>query len=1161
MAQFDSHQAHKFNTLVATMKQAQQKEHKSLFDERDIKRIVGSQFFERGLRYYERGKVLSVDLKKNFTIRGEVMGNQSKPYVANISVNFRKDRSLVSVSGICSCPVGFNCKHVAAILIAANKKSVNWFGVNKATLSNLISPDIRDWLDSFPGNSDVVNAKKESTETTNTPQLGANHLFYVIDHGFPTGMCITPYNAYLKKDGTIGRNYKRLSVFDSIAGRSYATLQDASIFGKLTYYGDVSYRYYRDEMRFNWPEGEELTSLLKEIVDTGRVRLFDVTGFALSWSPQRNCELRWEVDEFGEQQLEARDDKGTDLILLRFPTLLFVDLDTQEIGIANTQVPSHLASWLAEAPPVPQKAVEAVSLELSQVDKQTPLPKFLTVKEHTDVKAEPVVFLYSIEMKFRDYYYYKVADVSTLKFPCVRLEIAYAGTDKRIRPNEFGESFDSDDTRKVFIKRNRTQEQSLLKTFFQVVEQYPSALTHDLDYYEDYYGLKHDADIVLPPIGELEKHKQFKPIDSCIDFASTVVPELKSKGWRVEIDKTWPYNIYEGSIEYSTSVVSSDSDWFSLALSITAGDATLDVTSLVAQIIKGLPLNEFGLLAEDFDINQHLTGLSIPVQLEDGAWVMLEASQFAQFAKAFLETQGLYGFHRAEAARLSELVSALEGCGAPWAGGDEIRALGAKLQSLTNSKKIRVPTKLKGKLRPYQRIGYGWLKALSDTDYGGVLADDMGLGKTVQTLALLAYRHLQKKSKRPSLLIVPTSLIGNWRREAARFVPDLKVLVLHGPHRQKQFDEIPDNNLVITTYPLVNRDHKELFDHEYDVAVLDEAQAVKNPAANVTKLIREIRAQQRIALTGTPIENNLQELWSLYDWLIPGLLGNRKNFNRDYRNPIEKKGDYSKQRLLSMRVKPFLLRRTKEQVAIELPKKTVIDDFVLLEGEQAKLYESIRVAMDNRVREIIAEKGLAASRIQILDALLKLRQVCCDPRLVKLDAAKGVKQSSKLNRLVVLLEELVAEERKVLVFSQFVTMLRLVEKEVKNKGWSYSMLHGSTKNRDEQIDKFQNEDIPLFLISLKAGGLGLNLTAADTVIIYDPWWNPAVERQAMDRAHRIGQDKPVFVHRLVAENTVEATIQKMQQRKQSLADALFEGTGKGPTALTEEDIATLFSTG
>lgn len=291
------------------------------------------------------------------------------------------------------------------------------------------------------------------------------------------------------------------------------------------------------------------------------------------------------------------------------------------------------------------------------------------------------------------------------------------------------------------------------------------------------------------------------------------------------------------------------------------------------------------------------------------------------------------------------------------------------------------------------------------------------------------------------------------------------------------------------------------------------------------------------------------------------MLGNRKSFTAHYRNPIEKQGDQAKQHLLSTRIKPFLLRRTKEEVARDLPEKTVIDEFVPLEGEQAALYESIRTAMDARVREAIARRGLAASRITILDALLKLRQVCCDPQLVKLDAARKVTESAKRTRLLALLEELVAEERKVLVFSQFVGMLRLVEADVAARGWGYAMLLGGTTDRDVQVDNFQSGDLPLFLISLKAGGTGLNLTAADTVIVYDPWWNPAVERQAMDRAHRIGQDKPVFVYRLIAENTVESAIQRMQLRKQALADALFEGTDQGPLTLTDEDIHALFGSG
>ena len=643
-----------------------------------------------------------------------------------------------------------------------------------------------------------------------------------------------------------------------------------------------------------------------------------------------------------------------------------------------------------------------------------------------------------------------------------------------------------------------------------------------------------------------------------LGFVVQAVPRLRSEGWRIEVDESWPFRLHDGPVAFSTALESTDTDWFSLSLSLEANGRTFDVAPIVLQLVAELPVDEWGRLEEGFDIESHLAGRLFHVPLEDGSWLALDASRFGRFAEAFLEAQGLLEFHRADSGRLFELAEALEGCGAPWTGGREILDLGARLRALAETPEQAPPDTLRGELRPYQRTGYGWLRALSESGFGGMLADDMGLGKTVQTLALLAHRHLEEETSLPSLLVVPTSLVGNWRREAARFVPDLKVLVLHGPDRRRRFAEIPDHHLVVTTYPLLNRDHELLFGHDYDIAVLDEAQAVKNPAAAVSKRIREIRARQRLVLTGTPLENNLQEIWALYDWLVPGLLGNRKRFTTEFRTPIEKHGDRARQRLLSARVKPFLMRRTKEEVARELPVKTVIDDLVPLEGAQAALYESIRTAMDKRVREAIAARGLAASRIAILDALLKLRQVCCDPGLVKLDAARKVTASAKRARLLALLEELVAEGRKVLVFSQFVAMLKLVERDIAARGWGYAMLHGRTKDRDAQVAAFQSGDLPLFLVSQKAGGTGLNLTAADTVIVYNPWWNPAVERQAMDRAHRIGQDKPVFVHRLIAENTVEAAIQRMQARKQALADALFEGTGEGPLALTEEDIHALF---
>ena len=341
--------------------------------------------------------------------------------------------------------------------------------------------------------------------------------------------------------------------------------------------------------------------------------------------------------------------------------------------------------------------------------------------------------------------------------------------------------------------------------------------------------------------------------------------------------------------------------------------------------------------------------------------------------------------------------------------------------------------------------------------------------------------------------------------------------------------------------------------------ILDEAQTIKNPKAQAALVAQQIRARHRLCLTGTPMENNLGELWSLFHFLVPGLLGDHKQFQRLFRTPIEKQGDRRRQQDLARRIRPFLLRRTKQQVAAELPDKTEILEHIELVDAQRDLYESIRLAMDAKVRAEIKTKGLARSHIIILEALLKLRQVCCDPRLVKLTAAERVKQSAKLERLMEMLPELIADGRRILLFSQFTTMLGLIETELDKAKIAYVKLTGQTRDRVTPVDTFQAGKVPVFLISLKAGGVGLNLTAADTVIHYDPWWNPAVERQATDRAHRIGQDKAVFVYKLLTTGTVETAILDLQARKQALADGLYDpATNKG-VKLTEDDLAVLFA--
>ncbi len=503
--------------------------------------------------------------------------------------------------------------------------------------------------------------------------------------------------------------------------------------------------------------------------------------------------------------------------------------------------------------------------------------------------------------------------------------------------------------------------------------------------------------------------------------------------------------------------------------------------------------------------------------------------------------------------RLSDIGQAADG----WTlrGDRDLTDLAKQLQSFEKIEPLDAPASLQATLRHYQQAGLAWLQFLRSFGFGGILADDMGLGKTIQTLAHILIEKEQKRQKKPTLVIAPTSLMFNWRREAERFAPNLKVCLWHGTNRKKLRRQLSQSDLVLTSYPLIARDIKLLSGLQWHLLVLDEAQAIKNPRAAVSKAVRQLKAKHRLCLTGTPLENHLGELWSLFDFLMPGLLGSREQFRRWFRQPIEKNRDSERQALLASRIRPFFLRRTKAEVTPELPDKTQIIRSVPLGSQQRRLYESQRIQLHDKVRYALQTHGPERGRMVMLDALLKLRQICCDPRLLK-DEGSKVASSAKLDLLMDLLPELIADGRRVLLFSQFVGMLDLIEPEVKSLGIEYVRLTGQTKDREEVVERFQRSEAPLFLISLKAGGVGLNLTAADVVIHYDPWWNPAVEDQATDRAHRIGQDHKVFVYRLLTEDTVEQKVAAMQASKRELIDGLM--SGGGAVDLKSDDLDFLF---
>jgi SNF2 family DNA or RNA helicase len=484
------------------------------------------------------------------------------------------------------------------------------------------------------------------------------------------------------------------------------------------------------------------------------------------------------------------------------------------------------------------------------------------------------------------------------------------------------------------------------------------------------------------------------------------------------------------------------------------------------------------------------------------------------------------------------------GEGAVWQGAHRLMALVQQMRGTTALAPVPPPQGLQATLRPYQQQGLNWLQFLRAHRLAGILADDMGLGKTLQTLAHVLTEKQAGRLTQPALIVAPVTLLGNWQREAARFCPELSTHIHHGLLRHDTAQALCQFDVVITAYSLLSRDREMWLQVPWHLLVLDEAQNIKNAQTHAAQVVSEIPAVHRLCLSGTPIENHLGELWSQFHFLMPGFLGSQRRFTTLFRNPIERQGHGEKMAQLRARVAPFMLRRTKDLVASELPPKIETLMPVPLQGRQADLYETIRLGMEKTVRDALSTQGLGKAQITILDALLKLRQVCCDPRLLKLSAAAPVRESAKLNQLLDMLPEMVAEGRKILLFSQFTHMLNLIEEALPALRIPWVKLTGQSKNRDAIIDQFTSGQVPLFLISLKAGGVGLNLPQADTVIHYDPWWNPAVERQATDRAHRIGQTKKLWVIKLVAQGTIEERMLALQERKAQLAQDLYEGAGQ-----------------
>jgi superfamily II DNA or RNA helicase len=1148
--------------------------------EDDIRDATSRSAFSNGERYWRQGRVLSVTTEQDGAlIKARVRGSQRQPYVQTIAIE--DEGEFLDIKGRCSCPIGFNCKHVAAALLAAkagklaNPRSrrepnaaivaalvrslrdngtAELFPDLKSSRAPVVAPpevlasSLVSWIDSL--------ARLEQTETEDYPADIHQRLVYVLETeqraiGVPRLM-VRPTSVRLLKDGQFS---DKTSIFNAENASQpnaakFLRPSDRAILKRLHAMRSV----YGPLASGTALVGEDGVAALEAMIATGRCRWGSVDGIVVTQGRPRHGRLVWRLADDGSQYPDFALEESPEARVLQLAPPWYVEPAAAIMGPVETGFAGRIAAGVLAAPPVPASQgkllraaiarrlpalamIEPPELEPPQQLVALPVPCLrLTTR---DVRR-PTVFGWNGAPVF--WGEPQPVPIARLFFRYKSIEIN--ATDVRDRPTF------ARDGRIVDVVRDRSAEQRA------------AARLSDSGFAEV---------STLSPFGlptTAERSRDFMLDDGedgagWVDVLYHELPALRADGWEIDTAADFPVHLVRADGDVAADIHEGTGiDWFELDLGVLVDGHRIDlVPVLLAAIAK--PTFSIGALSQESDDDAPLY-----LPLGDGRTLALPMARLRPIITMLHElfTAGVVdakakriGLSLREAASLTACEAANGQAGVVWRGGERLRELGRQLRETGSIPRAQLPSSFTATLRPYQARGVDWLQFLRVAGLGGVLADDMGLGKTVQALAYLAIEKASGRMDRPALVVAPTSVLANWQREAERFAPDLRVLLLHGLDRKTRFGDIAAHDLVLTTYPLLARDHATLQAQPWHAVVLDEAQTIKNPGAATTQLAFALEARHRIGLTGTPLENHLGEVWSLFAFLSPGFLGDRQSFKRQWRTPIEKHGDAGRRQLLARRIRPFLLRRTKTEVAAELPPKTEIVETIEMDGGQRDLYESIRLTMHARVRAAIAAKGLARSRITVLDALLKLRQICCDPRLLKVKNAPASRaNSAKLDRLMEMVPQLIEEGRRVLLFSQFTSMLALIEEALPAAHVPYVLLTGDTRDRETPIKQFQSGKVPLFLISLKAGGLGLNLTAADTVIHYDPWWNPAVEDQATDRAHRLGQDKPVFVHKLVMRGSIEEKIEALKSRKRELAASLFNPDAASTLELTEADINDLF---
>ena len=1068
-------------------------------------------------------------------ISGDVQAGAPVPF--RVHVRFEPGNGVVLVDGEaaeteiplnrCSCPLGGRCEHVVAVLLKGLAQHGDNGSRQPASASN--------WAQQLHS---AVTATMPKTRRKDRLGTEAARLFYLLeqpDHD-ASSMVVRLVKARADPDGRIGPRSDAWSNLERALQQPPAFLNqqvDLPILSLLQSYRDGDPRY--PVFRLTGADGHQALALM---LKSGRLLARERPKFALHSAGPRAASFRWQLDPQGLFRFEpVATPTATHLIATDPPW--YVDAERGEIGTAQFGLSSELLAKLLALPPLTQLEAEAIATQLSDQAPDLPKPAIAGSDrmEVIDVPLVPVLRLMSIAINGLIRYRQYESFFGKRAFDCALPRFRYGRIE--VRPDDEREYYHDSRGALLQVLRDRKAETAAIAT-----------LT--------------ERSLLRVGAHSIYQTPDFPPFAMGLDgesqwgvFFADELPKLRELGWIIEVDDSFRHNVHLVQ-HWEATVDESRPGWFELDMGIVVDGNRMPLAPLLATLFKRdrrwLDARQLAAIDDDE---------SIDMLADDGRTIRAPAGRIKPLAITLIELFGAVGsgplrLSRFDAPRLDELANLKD-----WnlSGMQSVREMAEKLQAsrtLTGAHaQAQPPDGLAHPLRPYQLEGVAWLQFLREHSLAGIVADDMGLGKTAQALAHVLLEKEAGRLDRPVLVVLPTSLVFNWKNEVARWTPGLTVLSLHGLNRHSVFAEIPRYDLVLTTYPLLWRVLEQLAKHKYHLLILDEAQTVKNAQTRAATAARKLNARHRLCLTGTPLENHLGELWSQFDFLLPGFLGDSRSFAKFWRTPIEKQGDAVRGERLRARIRPFILRRRKDEVAQELPPKTVIVRSVELVGAQRDLYETVRSAMDQRVRDAIARQGLARSSIVILDALLKLRQVCCDPRLLKTTSAQGVTERAKLELLMDMLPSLIEEGRRILVFSQFTEMLALIEIELQAAGIDYVQLTGQTRDREAVVKRFQTGDVPLFLISLKAGGVGLNLTAADVVIHYDPWWNPAVENQATDRAHRLGQDKAVFVYKLVVAGSIEERILALQERKALLADEVLADARSGEPKFDQQDLVAL----